>query len=126
VKDELLEFQQETSPKTMVGAVVPHPDGAVVHAALAIAPDELDDAEPLPTRTAVPPGHPLIALQVPPETLNAHISKTPLELAGYPEPPAPMEGVPHVPPVSVHVAVAPSPPSGTTATVGAVVRPYPL
>jgi len=77
VNDELPEFQQVKSPKTMVGAVE-HPVGAFVQAALVTAPDELVEAKPLPTITGKPEP-PKLLVQPPPK---AHISKTPLALAG--------------------------------------------
>jgi hypothetical protein len=79
VKDELPGFQQVKSPKTMVGAVE-HPVGAFVQAALVTAPEALVDAEPLPTITGKPELPPPKLLVQPPP--RAHISKTPLALAG--------------------------------------------
>lgn len=119
VKRDVLAFQQEESPNTIRGGVVPQPVGAVVQVALLIAPDELLEAVPLPT-TPLPPA------QVPPGALNAHISRKLDDYAGYPPPPAVMEGVPQVPPVSAQVAAAPSPPVAFTVGMGAEARPKPL
>jgi hypothetical protein len=73
------EFQQVESPKTIAGAVV-HPVGTFVQLALATAPDELVEVVPMPTTMGMPLVPPPKLLEQPPP--KAHISKTPLALAG--------------------------------------------
>jgi hypothetical protein len=72
-------FQQVESPKTIVGAVL-HPVGVFVQVAFATAPDAFVEAAPLPTTMGIPFVPPPKLLVQPP--LKAHISKTPLALAG--------------------------------------------